>query len=107
MAPKTTSVGGLLASYLSFCVLVGAVWVGLAQRHLNRSEARPDLEAIVGGMIIFGSALALWFTTEAPVIDLGPWGDGVEGFTLGVVVGFVVTGLSLALRVWNEKTTEI
>jgi len=104
MAPKTSRVGGLLASYLSFCVLVGALWVGIARRQL-RTAGRQDLEALVGGMMIFGAALALWFAVERPIFELGPIADGVEGFTLGVVLGFVVTGVSLALRLWTEMTS--
>jgi len=55
--------------------------------------------------MIFGVVLALWFTTEVPFVDLGSIGDGVEGFTIGGVLGFVVTGLSLALRVLNERAS--
>ena len=103
MAPKTPPIGGPLSWYLNVCVLVGALWVGIVRRRLN-SDGRQDLEALVGGAIIFGAVLALWFTTEVPFIDLGSIGDGIEGFTLGGVVGFVVTGFSLALRVLNERT---
>jgi len=103
MASKTPSNGGLLTWYLNFCVLVGALWVGIARRRLNSPDRRQDVEALVGGVMIFGAVLALWFATEPPFIDLGSIGDGVEGFTLGGVLGFVVTGLSLALRVLNER----
>ena len=106
MAPKTSRVGGLLAFYLSVCVLVGAVWVGIARRRVTGADRRQDLEALVGGMMIFGAVLALVFAAERPLISLGAFGDGLAGLMLGMLVGFVVTGVSLVIRVRTDITTE-
>jgi len=102
LAPKSPVIGGVLVAYLSFCVLVGAVWVSIAQRKWRSADSRQDLEALVGGMIIFGAGLALWFGVGRPLVELGLVADTVEGFSIGVLIGFVVTGLSLAVRVWTQ-----
>src|SRR5437762_3738267 len=105
MAPRTSRVGGYLGLYLGFCALIGALWVGIARRQVNGVSRNQDLEALVGGVMIFGVASALWFDVDRPIYDFGPIADLVAGLTLGALVGFVVTGLSLAVRIWTETTS--